>query len=80
MWLCIEAQKVIHFYLFVSEHGNSDLARRLLVFAGADDFVPLPPVLAKEVPVVKNPWDDEDAEEQLKEEEKPKPVRGLLKL
>lgn len=40
----------------------------------ADDFTPLPPVLAKEEPKVKSQWDDEDAEEESKEEEKPKPT------
>jgi translation initiation factor 3 subunit J len=41
----------------------------------ADDFTPLPPVLAKDEPTVKGQWDDEDIEEEAKEEEKPKPVR-----
>lgn len=40
----------------------------------AEDFTPLPPVLAKEEVKVKSQWDDEDVEEEPKEEEKPKPV------
>lgn len=46
-----------------------------LFIADADDFTPLPPVLAKEELKVKSQWDDEDLEEEPKEEEKPKPVR-----
>jgi len=40
----------------------------------ADDFTPLPPVLAKDEAKVKSQWDDEDVEEEPKEEEKPKPA------
>ncbi|XP_024374457.1 uncharacterized protein [Physcomitrium patens] len=39
----------------------------------AEDFTPLPPVLAKEATQVKSQWDDEDAEEEPVEE-KPKVV------
>jgi len=40
----------------------------------AEDFTPLPPVLAKDEVKVKSQWDDEDIEEEPKEEEKPKPA------
>lgn len=46
----------------------------------AEDFTPLPPVLAKAEPQVKGQWDDEDADEEQKEEEKLKPVRCFFKL
>lgn len=48
--------------------------------ADADDFTPLPPVVAKEEPKIKSQWDDEDVEEESKEEEKLKPVRYIFKL
>lgn len=40
----------------------------------ADDFVPLPPVSAKDEPKTTSQWDDEDVEDELKEEAKPEPV------
>lgn len=43
----------------------------------ADDFTPLPPVLAKEESKIKSQWDDEDVEEEPKEEEKPKPGKTV---
>lgn len=43
----------------------------------ADDFTPLPPVLAKDEVKVKSQWDDEDVEEEPKEEEKAKPGKTV---
>jgi len=62
------------FSAVVSEIGDSDFV--FLPFTDADDFTPLPPVLAKDEAKVKSQWDDEDVEEEPKEEEKPKPVRN----
>lgn len=50
--------------------------------AESEDFVPLPPVVAKDEP--KNQWEDEDAaEEEVKQswedDDKPKPVCSTLK-
>lgn len=61
-------------YFSVSGHNDSDLAHLPFVFSDAEDFTPLPPVLAKEATQVKSQWDDEDAEEEPVEE-KPKVVR-----
>ena len=58
----------------MSVHNNSSFVIILVVVTDADDFTPLPPLLAKDEPKVKGQWDDEDVEEEQKEEEKPKPV------
>ena len=61
----------------MSERSDPVFVLILNVVTDAEDFTPLPPVLAKEEVKVKSQWDDEDVEEEPKEEEKPKPVRYL---
>lgn len=80
MWLCMTA--ALYYFVPFARRGSSDscLSRFLFVFADADDFVPLPPVSAKDEPKTTSQWDDEEVEDELKEEAKPEPVRSVFNL